>query len=85
MASACRCSTISWTANRPFLLSPPERGLFLEETWRMHPEVCGFISELAYEGRLRSEARCAQQRIDSSGLTGTGLRYLPVDHTGNAQ
>ena len=64
---------------------PPDRGLFLEETWRMHPEVCGFISELAYEGRLRSEAGCAQQRIDSTGLTGTGLRYLPVDHTGNAQ
>jgi uncharacterized protein len=64
---------------------PPERGLFLEETWRMHPEVCGFISDLAYEGRLRSEAGCSRQRIDSVGLSGTGLRYLPVEHTGNAQ
>ena len=51
----------------------------------MHPDVCGFISELAYDGRLRSEADCARQRIDPLGLTGTGLRYLPVDHTGNAQ
>jgi uncharacterized protein len=63
----------------------PDRGLFLEETWRMHPDVCGFISELAYDGRLRSEAECAAQRIDSVGLSGTGLRYLSVDHVGNAQ
>jgi superfamily I DNA and/or RNA helicase len=63
----------------------PDRGLFLEETWRMHPDVCGFISDLAYDGRLRSEAGCRTQRIDSAGLIGTGLRYLPIDHTGNAQ
>ena len=64
---------------------PPDRGLFLERTWRMHPDVCGFISELAYEGRLRAAEVCAVQRIDSAGLAGTGLRYLPVEHTGNAQ
>ena len=63
----------------------PDRGLFLEQTWRMHPEVCEFISGLAYDGRLRSEAACALQRIDSAGLSGTGLRYLPVEHAGNAQ
>jgi uncharacterized protein len=64
---------------------PPDRGLFLEETWRMHPDVCAFISELAYDGRLRSQADCARQRIDSDGLSGTGLRYHPVNHTGNSQ
>ncbi|HTM03820.1 MAG TPA: TM0106 family RecB-like putative nuclease [Vicinamibacterales bacterium] len=63
----------------------PDRGIFLEQTWRMHPGVCGFISTLAYEGRLRSDARCATQRIDSAGLSGTGLRYLAVAHAGNAQ
>jgi predicted RecB family nuclease len=35
----------------------PEQGLFLEETWRMHPNVCGFISELFYDGRLVSHGR----------------------------
>jgi uncharacterized protein len=64
---------------------PPDRGLFLEWTWRMHPDVCGFISELSYEGRLRAADVCAVQRIDSTGLAGTGLRYVPVEHTGNAQ
>ena len=63
----------------------PDRGLFLEQTWRMHPDVCRFISHLAYDGRLRSEGGCSRQRIDSAGLLGTGLRFLPVDHIGNSQ
>ena len=64
---------------------PPDRGLFLEQTWRMHPDVCEFISALAYDGRLQSQADCARQTITSAGLSGTGLRYLPVPHAGNAQ
>jgi uncharacterized protein len=62
---------------------PPDRGLFLSKTWRMHPEVCRFISETSYDGRLRSVAACERQRIDSAGLSGTGLRWLPVVHEGN--
>jgi predicted RecB family nuclease len=61
------------------------RGLFLERTWRMHPDVCGFVSALSYDDRLVSASGCARQRIDSAGLSGTGLRYLPVHHSGNAQ
>lgn len=64
---------------------PPDRGLFLEETWRMHPDVCSYISALAYDGRLRSEAGCARQEIHAAGLSGTGLRYLPIAHSGNSQ
>ena len=37
---------------------PPDRGLFLSRTWRMHPDVCRFISETSYEGRLHSVAAC---------------------------
>jgi predicted RecB family nuclease len=62
-----------------------DRGLFLARSWRMHPDVCGFISELAYDGRLTSAERCAQQRIDSRTLQGTGLRFIPIEHTGNSQ
>jgi uncharacterized protein len=62
---------------------PPDRGLFLSRSWRMHPDVCSFISETSYAGRLHSEAACARQRIDSPGLAGTGLRFLPVEHTAN--
>ena len=65
---------------------PPERGLFIDETRRMHPEVCRFVSEAVYEGRLESAAECAAQRIDAPGkLTGTGVRYVPVEHEGNTR
>ena len=64
---------------------PPDRGLFLERSWRMHPEVCAFVSSLSYEGRLRSASGCERQTIHSTGLSGSGLRYLSVTHEGNAQ
>jgi uncharacterized protein len=62
---------------------PADRGLFLSRTWRMHPDVCRFISETSYEGRLHSVPQCATQRIDSPTITGAGLRYLPVEHQAN--
>jgi hypothetical protein len=64
----------------------PSHGGFLEQTWSMHDEVCVFVSRMSYDGRLRSETGCHRQRIDSGGgPSGTGLRYRPVEHTGNAQ
>ena len=59
-------------------------GLFLEETWRLHPDICAFTSELFYEGRLRSHAGLERQSVKStSRCAGTGLMYLPVAHQGN--
>jgi predicted RecB family nuclease len=63
---------------------PPERGIFLDRTRRMHPDVCRFVSEVVYESRLHAIAECAQQRVNAEGsLTGTGVRFIEVDHTGN--
>lgn len=60
------------------------QGLFLERTWRLHPSICQFNSELFYDGKLTSEQGCNRQEINSNGLfVGSGLRYLPVDHAGN--
>ena len=60
------------------------RGIFLAETWRMHPDVCGYISEVFYEERLRPRAHLSQQRIHAPGpFDGTGLRLIEVEHTGN--
>jgi predicted RecB family nuclease len=68
----------------PHATVPADRGLFLEETWRLHPLICAFNSELFYEGRLHSRAGLESQEIRSKGrLNGSGLRYLPVEHTGN--
>ena len=63
---------------------PPERGLFLGETWRLHPEICLFTSELFYDRRLRSRAGREMQRvIGPDPLNGSGLRFVPVEHEGN--
>lgn len=35
---------------------PSDRGIFLERTFRMHPKITRFVSEIVYEGRLRSAA-----------------------------
>ncbi len=61
-----------------------DRGLFLDETWRLHPDICRFTSELFYESKLKSKPGLEQQRVISSGpIAGSGLRYLPVTHDGN--
>ena len=43
----------------------------------MHPDVCRFISEEIYEGRLRSYPTCANQ---DTGV-GTGLRWIEAVHS----
>jgi uncharacterized protein len=58
---------------------PNDRGLFLERSFRMHPDVCKFVSEVVYDGRLRS-ADSAARRTTSFG---TGIRFIGVDHQGN--
>lgn len=63
---------------------PPERGLFLSETWRLHPEITGFTSELFYRSRLTSaEGTEIQTVYGGGGVEGTGLRYIPVVHKAN--
>ncbi len=59
---------------------PADQGVFLSESRRMHPDVCRFISEQIYEGRLTSHASCAQQTT----VAGTGLRWLRATHAGRA-
>src|SRR4029079_625893 len=56
-----------------------EQGVFLSKTWRMHRDVCGFISDKIYAGRLDSHRDCDRQ----STVAGTGLRWLRAEHTGN--
>ena len=63
---------------------PRQDGLFLDTTFRMHPDVCGFISEIAYEGRLNSDPGCAIQALEEAEpVGGTGIRHIAVEHQGN--
>ncbi len=63
----------------------PERGIFLKDTYRMQPDLCGFISEAVYDGRLASHATTHAQRLllnatADPALQPTGLRFVPVTH-----
>jgi uncharacterized protein len=61
-----------------------DQGLFLAETWRLHPDICRYTSELFYSGRLHPRSGLEVQRIcSSSRFAGTGLRYVPVVTEGN--
>ena len=60
---------------------PPDRGVFLERTFRLHPDVCGYISEEFYEGRLQPDPITATRTTPF----GTGLRYIEVAHEGHRQ
>jgi len=61
-----------------------EQGLFLAETWRLHPAICRFTSELFYEGRLVSLDGLERQNIQAHApFSGAGLWFVPVTHEGN--
>jgi uncharacterized protein len=63
---------------------PDDKGLFLKNTWRLHPEICRFTSEQYYDGRLACEPGLESQEIVSASVfTGSGLRFIPVVHEGN--
>jgi uncharacterized protein len=62
-----------------------DEGLFLGETWRLHPDICAYTSDAFYEGRLRSVAGLERQVVHGSGdLAGTGMRHIAVPHEHNA-
>jgi superfamily I DNA and/or RNA helicase len=55
-----------------------DRGLFLESTWRLHPRICQFTSEVFYDGRLNSHDGLENQRIDGHPWLGdSGLGLFP--------
>jgi uncharacterized protein len=63
---------------------PTDKGLFLDRTWRLHPKICEFTSEVFYESRLQSRAGLENQRIEGHPWLGeAGLCFIPVNHEGN--
>ncbi len=63
---------------------PEDRGLFLHDTWRLHPDICRFTSELFYEDRLKSHKDTERQAIvGDTSIAGSGLWFVPVQHEGN--
>ena len=74
-------SALGWLSDGHDVL-PAELGYFLALSWRMHPELCAAVSDLAYEGRLSSKT---PETVDRA-LDGIapGLHPVPVEHTGRS-
>lgn len=70
---------------------PDSLGLFLPESRRMHPEVCRFVSDLAYEGRLKASPGNERRRLLPTNKNGVldaieaGIIFDPMVHDGNVQ
>ena len=69
---------------------PPEFGIFLGTSWRMHPHVCRFISDAIYDGRLTSHPDTERQAVTGARSEGlvpreTGIVFIPVKHVGCTQ
>lgn len=74
---------------------PPDRGIFLERTRRLHPAICAFTSEAFYEGRLEPIEGLERQALvpaaaggaalpSGEGAGSSGVRLVGVAHTGNS-
>jgi uncharacterized protein len=60
---------------------PPDRGLFLERTWRLHPEICCYTSEVFYASALLPQDGNERQQLDGGLVAnGVGIRFLALDH-----
>ena len=68
---------------------PEDKGILLPDTYRLHSDICKFISSRVYEGRLTSidvtNKRKLHLKNDTFLKKSSGITYIPVDHQGNEQ
>jgi RecB family nuclease, putative, TM0106 family len=65
---------------------PRDRGIFLDNTRRLHPTICEFISDAFYDGRLRADPGNSQRRLifdnPIENITPEGIHFLAAVHSG---
>ena len=59
---------------------PAAAGLLLDQTWRMHPDLCRYTSAAFYDGKLGGVGGLGGQEIQGWG---SGLCLVEVPHQGN--
>lgn len=69
---------------------PPDRGVLLNVSRRMHPSICEFISDAIYDGRLTSHASTEARRLivepnSHAAIRPVGLSLVEVAHEGCTQ
>jgi predicted RecB family nuclease len=73
-------SALGWLMEGHDVL-PANYGYFLEQTHRMHPDLCRVDSALSYDNRLRSHPKTAERTL--AGFE-PGVQTLSVDHEGRS-
>ncbi|HET8570337.1 MAG TPA: DEAD/DEAH box helicase, partial [Candidatus Limnocylindria bacterium] len=61
---------------------PPELGLFIEDTRRLHPDITRFTSTAFYEDKLHSFEGLENQHVEGGALSGAGIRLIASAHEG---
>ncbi len=61
----------------------PYRGIFLDVSYRMQPEICKFISDAMYDERLEPAETTRLHAVTLGSTRLAGLYYEPIEHTGN--
>ncbi|MEI6799924.1 MAG: DEAD/DEAH box helicase, partial [Pseudomonadota bacterium] len=77
-------SCLDWLSQGAATLAT-ERGIFLPVTRRMHPDLCQYISEQVYDGRLTSHPDTTRQAVITPSFPPAGAFWVSVPHEGNAQ
>jgi uncharacterized protein len=63
---------------------PRHRGIFLDVSHRMQSEICTFISDAMYDGRLRPSPEAREHRVAMGDQELAGLYFVPVEHAANS-
>jgi uncharacterized protein len=69
---------------------PPDRGILLSKSRRLHPALCTFISNAIYDGRLTAHPDAAARQLilrpdAHRTLKAAGVTFLAVKHEGCTQ
>lgn len=67
---------------------PDDMGVFLAKTWRLRPEICKFISDAVYDGRLVNEKSSESRSLEIPKTVlpeSCGILLKPIEHHGSTQ
>lgn len=68
---------------------PESQGIFLPISYRMQTDLCKIVSEIAYEGKLKSKGTDHRKLVWPEGNGALhqdrGILFHPIEHTGNVQ
>jgi uncharacterized protein len=77
-------STFEYLINETNVIDK-DKGVFLDKTFRLHPEINNFISNYFYNNSLSFDKKNELRYLshEDNSLKKTGIQFVEVNHTGN--